>query len=149
MPPADTSLEQRAVLVTGASSGIGRAIAIAAAKAGADVVVTYCRNEAGARAVTDEIATIGRRAVALQLDLGDEQSISALVPLAIRAFGRLDVWINNAGADVLTGPSTSLSRVDKLDRLLAVDLRGTMLASWAAAEILVAQPEGGVIINMS
>ena len=73
----------------------------------------------------------------------------ALGPAARDALGRLDVWVNNAGADILTGAGASLSDVEKLDLLLAVDLRGTMLASWRAAEMLGAQPEGGVIINMS
>ena len=57
--------------------------------------------------------------------------------------------MNNAGADILTGAGASLSPIEKLDLLLAVDLRGTMLASWQAAEMLGAQEEGGVIINMS
>jgi 3-oxoacyl-[acyl-carrier protein] reductase len=61
----------------------------------------------------------------------------------------VDAWVNNAGADVLTGDRGSLSRLQKLDLLLAVDLRGTMLASWAAAELMGAQERGGVIINMS
>src|SRR5262249_17731409 len=65
------------------------------------------------------------------------------------ALGRLDVWINNAGADILTGSGAALSAVEKLDQLLAVDLRGTMLASWQAAALLGAEPDGGVIINMS
>jgi 3-oxoacyl-[acyl-carrier protein] reductase len=57
--------------------------------------------------------------------------------------------VNNAGADILTGDAAALSVVDKLDRLISVDLRGTMLASWQAAQMLGEQPEGGVIINMS
>jgi 3-oxoacyl-[acyl-carrier protein] reductase len=65
------------------------------------------------------------------------------------ALGRLDVWINNAGADILTGAGASLSPVEKLDLLIAIDLRGTMLASWQAAEMFAGQEEGGVIINMS
>jgi len=143
------ALADRVVVVTGASSGIGRAIAIAAAAAGADVVLTYLHNEPGARAVTNEIAALGRRAIAIQLDLGDAASIRELGQAATREFGRVDVWINNAGADVLTGASAALPTVDKLDRLLAVDLRGTMLASWLAADLLGGQSDGGVIINVS
>ena len=74
---------------------------------------------------------------------------AALAPAVRAAFGRVDAWVNNAGADVLTGAAASMSRLDKLDLLLAVDLRGTMLASWEAAELMRAQDEGGVIINMS
>ena len=134
------------MLVTGASSGIGRAIAIAAARLGADVAITYRVNETGAREVEREIARVGRRVFVSQLDLADDQSIRALGPAARRAFGRLDVWINNAGADIVTGAHAKLPIAEKLDMLLRVDLRGTMVASWEAAELL---EDGGVIINMS
>jgi 3-oxoacyl-[acyl-carrier protein] reductase len=143
------ALSGRAVLVTGASSGIGRAIALASARAGADVAVTYRANEAGARDVARAIAELGRRAAVLALDLASEASIRALGPAVIENLGRLDTWINNAGADVLTGGGPQLSDVERLDRLLAVDLRGTMVASWEAAALLGAQPGGGTIINMS
>ena len=142
-------LSGRVVLVTGASSGIGRAIAIAAARAGAAVALTYRENEDGARAVEHELAASGRRAVVFRLDLTDVHSIRAVGRAAHDAFGRIDAWINNAGADILTGPAESFSTLDKLDLLLRVDLRGTMVASWEAAEMLGAQPDGGVIINMS
>ena len=73
----------------------------------------------------------------------------ALGPTARDGLGRLDAWINNAGADILTGDGARLSDLEKLDLLVSVDLRGTMLASWQAAELFGAQDEGGVIINMS
>jgi 3-oxoacyl-[acyl-carrier protein] reductase len=137
------------VLVTGATSGIGRAIALATARAGADVALTYRSSEAGAREVARCIQEVGRRAFVFGLDLEDESSIARLGPAAQRALGRIDAWINNAGADILTGRATQLSDVEKLDLLLRVDLRGTVLASWQAVELMRAQPEGGVIINMS
>lgn len=137
------------MVVTGAGSGIGRAIAVAAARAGADVALTYRANEGGARDAAAEIERLGRRALVLPLDLAREESIAALAPAVRAALGRVDAWVNNAGADVLTGAAASMSRLDKLDLLLAVDLRGTMLASWEAVELMRAQEEGGVIINMS
>ena len=137
------------MLVTGGSSGIGKAIALAAAGAGADVAITYRANADGAADVQRSIAALGRRGAALRLDLADAASIDRLGPAVLQEYGRLDVWINNAGADILTGQDAGLSRLQKLDRLIAVDLRGTMLASWQAAELLGAQPDGGVIINMS
>jgi 3-oxoacyl-[acyl-carrier protein] reductase len=142
-------LTGRIVLVTGGSSGIGRAIAIAAARAGADVALTYRENEDGAREVEHEVLTFGRRAQVLRLDVADVHSVRAVGRAARDAFGRIDAWINNAGADILTGPAESYSTLEKLDLLLRVDLRGTMVASWEAAEVLGAQPDGGVIINMS
>ncbi len=122
---------------------------MAAARAGADVALTYRENEAGARQVEHDIASSGRRAFVQRLDLADVHSIRAVGRATRDAFGRIDAWINNAGADILTGPAESYSTVEKLDLLLRVDLRGTMIASWEAAEVLAAQPEGGVIVNMS
>jgi 3-oxoacyl-[acyl-carrier protein] reductase len=143
------TLTGHTVLVTGASSGIGRAIALAAARAGADVALTYRANAAGAQAVVKEIEALGRKSAALTLDLSDADAIAGCAAAAVDRFGQLHAWINNAGADVLTGDGSSMSATEKLDRLLAVDLRGTMLASWKAAEILGQQPAGGVIVNMS
>jgi len=142
-------LEGRVVLVTGASSGIGRAIAIGAARAGADVALTYKSNVSGARDTEAQIQALGRRVATFQLDLSNEGTIATLGPAVCSGLGRIDAWINNAGADILTGSGTSLSDVEKMDLLLSIDLRGTIVASWKAAEILAAQPQGGVIINMS
>jgi len=140
-------LAERAVLVTGASSGIGRAIAIAAARAGADVAITYRANRDGASQVEREIGALGRRSVSIHLDLADDTSIRGVGPAARDALGRLDVWVNNAGADILTGAGASLPPLERLDLLLRVDLRGTIIASWQAVEIFDAR--GGAIINMS
>jgi 3-oxoacyl-[acyl-carrier protein] reductase len=141
------------VLVTGGTSGIGRAIAIAAARAGADVAITYAHHEAAARRTAKEIDAAGRRSAVFWLDLADQEDLApALSSLAMSArdgLGRLDAWVNNAGADILTGPLGKVSVAAKLDRLLTVDLRGTILASWAAAELFGGQEHGGVIINMS
>jgi len=148
-PQSGASLAGRLVVVTGASSGIGRAIATAAARAGADVAITYRGNEAGARDTLREVERTGRRGTSFPLDLADGDRVSAL-PREIRdACGPVHAWINNAGADILTGAGGRLSPLEKLDLLLRVDLRGTMLASWAAADLMKAQPDGGVIVNMS
>ena len=142
----DTSLTGRVALVTGASSGIGRAIALAVARAGADVAITYRANGKGARDVERQIVAEGRRAFVQPLDLAEGAAIRALGPAVRKALGRVDIWINNAGGDILTGAHAALPVEDKLDLLLRVDLRGTMMASWHAAEFL---EDGGVIINMS
>jgi len=143
------SLAGMRVFVSGGSSGIGRAIAIASAHAGADIALSYRSNERGARDVAREIETLGRRVGVIRLDLADPISIGALVPALRNVLGGIDVWVNNAGADVLTGPASSLPAAEKLDLLMRVDLRGTVLASWQAAELMTAQENGGVIINMS
>ena len=141
-------LDHKIVLVTGASSGIGRAIALRCARAGADLAITYRKNQGGADATAREIRALGRRAEVVRADISRREEIESLVQRLKQAFGRVDVWINNAGADILTGEGRRLSRLEKLDLVLEVDLRGTVLASWAAVELMRGQG-GGTIINMS
>jgi 3-oxoacyl-[acyl-carrier protein] reductase len=140
-------LDGKIVLVTGASSGIGSAIALGCAREGADVAVTYRGNAAGAEETARMIMALGRRAEVLGVDISREEEIRALAAGLLDRFGRVDVWINNAGADILTGAGAKLSRLEKLDQVLAVDLRGTILASWAAVDMM--RESGGVIVNMS
>jgi 3-oxoacyl-[acyl-carrier protein] reductase len=143
------SLGGKVALVTGASSGIGRAIALAYAAAGADVALSYCGNRRGAEETAERARAAGRRVETLQADIAEGRDVDALADAVRRAFGRVDVWVNNAGADILTGSAARLSWMEKLDRLLAVDLRGTVLASWKALELMRAQPPGGVILNVA
>lgn len=143
------TLEGRCVVLTGGSSGIGRAIAKRCAGAGADVLISYRRNRRGADDTARELATTGRRVEVLQVDIAREEDVAMLAREARARFGRVDVWINNAGADILTGDATRLTLLQKLDLLLAVDVRGTVLASWAAAGLMREQGRPGVIINMS
>jgi 3-oxoacyl-[acyl-carrier protein] reductase len=85
----------------------------------------------------------------MRLDLAHESSVREVAAQAHDALGRIDAWVNNAGADILTNHGASLSTMEKLDLLIAVDLRGTMIASWEAAALMARQDGGGVIVNMS
>jgi 3-oxoacyl-[acyl-carrier protein] reductase len=113
------------------------------------VLVTYRRNEAGARAVADGISAAGGRALVARADLGTREGCEALVAEARERLGGLDVWINNAGADVLTGDAAEWDWERKLDLLLAVDVKGTIACSYAAGAVMREQDGGGVILNMS
>ena len=104
---------------------------------------------AGADQAAREIRGLGRRAEVHPLELSSGEQIAALADFASTTLGRVDVWINNAGADILTAEFRRQSRLEKLDLVLSVDLRGTVLASWAAVDVMRKQPQGGVIINMS
>jgi len=143
------TLAGKVVLVTGASSGIGRAIALACAEAGADLALTFRENRTGADEAAGSVRAAGRRVEVVRADVSRQDDLDALAAGVRRAFGRVDVWINNAGADILTGEEARLSWTEKLDRLVAVDLRGTVLASWTAVALMREQPAGGVILNMS
>jgi 3-oxoacyl-[acyl-carrier protein] reductase len=113
------------------------------------VLVTYRGNEDGAREVADGIAARGGRALVLRADLGTRRGCEALVAEARDRLGGLDVWVNNAGADVLTGDAAAWDWERKLDLLLAVDLKGTIACSYAVADAMRDQPAGGAILNMS
>lgn len=149
MSDAVSPLAGKVALVTGASTGIGRAIALALAHAGADVAITYRTGLRDASDVAREIERAGRKSAVFQLELAQPASISTLARDLTDQFDHVDVWVNNAGADILTGDDAKQTRLEKLDQLLNVDLRGTILASWEAARIMQEQPSGGVLINMS
>src|SRR3989449_4555652 len=113
--PGVVSLDGKLAVVTGASSGIGRAIALAYAAAGADVVVTYRTNRRGADDTADGARAAGRRAEAIRADVAEQGDLDALAETLRRTFGHVDVWVNNAGADILTGDAARLSRTEKLE----------------------------------
>lgn len=142
-----SKLRDRVAVVTGASGGIGAAVAVALAEAGADVVVHFFRSEEPAREVADRIRSLGREAVTARADVSRQGDVERLRGAVVDRFGRVDVWVNAAGYDILTGEGAELPDAEKLDRLTAVDLRGTVLCSWAAAEAMAGP--GGTIINVS
>lgn len=120
-------LKDRIALVTGSSSGIGRGVAIAFAREGADVVVNYPSPEqaANAREVCDAIVKLGRRALAVQADVADEDDVKKLCAVATDKFGRIDILVNNAG--IAAASPVQEIPVEQWDRVIAVHLRGTFL----------------------
>jgi 3-oxoacyl-[acyl-carrier protein] reductase len=141
-------LEGRVAVVTGASRGIGRAIALALARAGADVAVNYASSEADAKEVAEEIRALGRRAATIGGDVSRAGDVRRLVEETRATLGRIDAWVNNAGADILTGEAAAASDEAKWDLVMAVDLKGAWLGSRAAAAAL-REHGGGAIVNVS
>jgi 3-oxoacyl-[acyl-carrier protein] reductase len=136
-------------VVTGASSGIGAAIAEAFGRAGATVLVTHRDSAEAASEVAARISRLGGSALVAQADLGTRAACDSLVAEARDRLGGIDVWVNNAGADVLTGEAAEWEWERKLDLLLAVDLKGTIACSYAAGTLMRDQSRGGTIVNMS
>lgn len=141
-------LDGRVAVVTGASRGIGRAIALALAREGADVVVNYARSQALAEQVAAEITGMGRQALLVRADVSLAAEVGRLLGESLDGFGSLDAWVNNAGADILTGEAATWPDEAKWERVMAVDLKGTWLCSRAAGEAM-AKRGGGAIINIS
>jgi 3-oxoacyl-[acyl-carrier protein] reductase len=127
-------IEGKVALVTGGSRGIGAAIAVRLAEDGADVVLTYERDEDSAAAVVARVEAAGRRALAVRVDCADVEAVTAAVDEAAAAFGGLDVLVNNA-AVFQVGPLEELGSAD-FDRTMAVNVRAPFVATRAAARHL-------------
>ncbi|GGI04585.1 SDR family oxidoreductase [Egicoccus halophilus] len=137
----------RTAIVTGASSGIGKATAVVLARAGYDVGLTYAGNEDGARGTAGEIETIGQRAVVRRLDLTDPLASPKVVEELIEELGHLDVLVNNAGE----GSETPFldQGLDEWRQVLDVDLTGAFLVMQTAARSMVRRGEGGRIVAVT
>ncbi|MBS1854353.1 MAG: glucose 1-dehydrogenase [Acidobacteria bacterium] len=139
------ALTGRIALVTGAARGLGRAISLALAHAGADVALGLRDVNADA-GLAAEIEALGRRALPLQMDMADLDQVRRAVAGAAAHFGRLDILVNNAG--IAPGNLAENVREEDYDLTMAVNLKGTFFASQAAGRIMIAQRYGR-IVNLS
>lgn len=142
-----SSLSGLRAVVTGSTSGIGRAIASEFARAGADLVIHGVRNAALAETLAAEQRSLGRRATVVLADLGDAASLEEFVDRCWSELGGIDVWVNNAGADLLTGEAAKWNFDQKLQRLYEVDVRSTLLLSRLVGSRML-KAGGGVILNI-
>lgn len=141
------SLEGLKAVVTGSSGGIGRSIATELAEAGADVVV-HCRKSVEAvQETAADVRSFGRSVAVIQGDIRDLLTLNDLVDSAWKSFGGVDIWVNNAGVDLLTGPEADLSYQEKLSQLLDGDVRSTVLLSKAVGQRMMSSG-GGTILNI-
>src|SRR6202158_5209633 len=138
-------LSGQVALVTGAARGLGRAISLALAQAGADVALglRYVREDS---VLAAEIRKMGRKALPLQMDISSMEQISCAVDETAKEFGRIDILVNNAG--IAPENLAENVREEDFDTTLAVNLKGTFLASQAVGRLMIRQ-KSGKIINMS
>jgi 3-oxoacyl-[acyl-carrier protein] reductase len=142
-PPAE--LAGSTAVVTGSSSGIGRAIALSLAYAGADLVVHARANRAGAEETATLAQAAGRRSHVVLCDLADASTHADLVERAWQWQGAVDIWVNNAGVDVLTGEAKRLSFDRKLEALWKVDVAAALALSRAAGARMKARGSGTIV----
>jgi NAD(P)-dependent dehydrogenase (short-subunit alcohol dehydrogenase family) len=142
-----TDLAGQAALITGAQQGIGKAIAIAFAQAGADVAINYLDDAAGAEAVAAAVRATGRRAALIQADVAAPETPQLLTDRTIAAFGKIDILVNNAGV---------FPRVEFLamthadwDFVHTINLKADCFIAQAAARAMIAAATPGIIINMA
>jgi NAD(P)-dependent dehydrogenase (short-subunit alcohol dehydrogenase family) len=140
-------LQNKIAVVTGASQGIGRAIALGLAQAGAHLVLAKYpdKRQPEIKAVQSEIEALGRKAIIVATDVAEVAQVRALMDKTVEAFGRIDILVNNAG---WTGTTPALEETEEeYDRTMAASLKSVFFASQAAARVMIPQG-GGKIINI-
>lgn len=136
-------LTGKVAVVTGATRGIGKALALGLANAGADVVVVG-RTVSACDATAEEIRAMGKKALSIPTDVTDQAAIEAMVEKAVAEFGHIDILMNNAGAAV-TKPAEEIT-MEEWDNVVNVDLRGAFMVAQACGKQMIKQ-KGGRIIN--
>jgi 3-oxoacyl-[acyl-carrier protein] reductase len=139
-------LEGKVALVTGASRGIGRAIALELARQGADVAVNYAGNEAAAREVADEIVKLGRRAIIIKANVAEAGEVEAMVKQTIDELGKVDILVNNAG--ITRDNLLMRMKEEEFDEVIATNLKGVFNCIKAVTRPMMKAREGR-IINIS
>jgi len=143
-------LANQTAVVTGASSGIGKAIATTFAKQGADLIIHANTNRAGLEATAVDIRDSGRDVTLLYADLTSEEAQRSLVEQAFQANEQINIWVNNAGRDVLTGDAADWSFEQKLAALWELDVQGTIgiCRGLSKSMIRIGKQANAVILNM-
>ena len=137
------NLEGKIALVTGASRGIGRAIALALAAAGADIAVNYAGSEAAAKEVAAEIEAMGRKAMVVQADISSNEASTAMIDQVVKEFGRIDILVNNAGI-TRDGLLMRMKEAD-WDAVLTTNLKGVFNCTKAAVKYMMKQKYGRIV----
>lgn len=140
-------LEGKSVIVTGGNSGIGEAIVLAAAAAGANVVIDYIKDPKETESLIDHVTSLGTKAVGVKADVSKVADLQTMVDTAVSEFGRLDVLVNNAGIETRT--SVLDTTEEQYDRVMDINIKSAFFGTQIAAKQFLAQKSPGVVVNMS
>jgi len=140
-------LQNKVAIITGAATGIGHAIAVRFAHEGASVVVDYVGSPAVPNPTEEEIKSFGGKTIAVEADVSKADQVQSLIDGTVKAFGRIDIVINNAGIEKKSAFVDY--PLEDLQKILAVNLIGPFLVSQSAARQMIKQGQGGRIINIS
>jgi 3-oxoacyl-[acyl-carrier protein] reductase len=139
-------LDGKVIIVTGASRGIGRSVAIELAKLGAKVVINYAGNEAAAEEVKSIIVAAGGQAIVVKADVGNIEAVDAMVNETINTFGKIDILVNNAG--ITRDNLLMRMKEEDWDAVININLKGVFVCTKAVSRIMMKQ-RSGKIINMT
>jgi glucose 1-dehydrogenase len=140
-------LQNRVAIVTGGNSGIGKAIAVGLARAGANIVIDYVSDPSATDALEREIAALDERAIGVDADVSRVDQLQTLIDAAVTQFGRVDVMINNAGVETRT--SVLDTTEEQYEKVLSINLKSAFFGTQLAAKQMIKQGGGGRIINIT
>lgn len=140
-------LSGKVAIVTGGNSGIGAAVVLGLAAAGAKVVIDYVAHPEATDALEKQVAALGDQSIGVDADISTVDGVQALIDAAVKNFGRLDIMVNNAGMETRTSVLDTTEK--QYDTVLAVNLKSAFFGTQLAAKQFIAQGGGGVIVNTS
>jgi glucose 1-dehydrogenase len=146
-PEAHMTLQGKIAIVTGGNSGIGKAVTLALAEHGANIVIDYVANEAATEDLEQRIVKLGDRAIGVEADVSKVEDLEMLIEQTVKAFGRLDVMVNNAGIETRT--SVLETNESQYDKVMAINLKSAFFGTQLAAKQMIEQGGGGTIINIT
>jgi glucose 1-dehydrogenase len=141
------SLEGKVAVVTGGNSGIGKAIVLELAKHGANIVIDYIADPQATEEEEKQIIAMGDQAIGVDVDVSKVEELQRLIDEALKAFGRIDVMVNNAGIETRTSVLDTTEA--QYERVLAINLKSAFFGTQLAAKQMIKQGEGGRIINIT
>jgi glucose 1-dehydrogenase len=140
-------LKGKTAVVTGGNSGIGKAVVLALAEAGANIVIDYVANPEATEDLEKQVASLGDQAIGIDADVSKVADLAMLIEHTVKKFGRIDIMVNNAGIETRT--SILDTTEEQYERVLEINLKSAFFGTQLAAKQMIAQGGGGRIINMT